>query len=445
MTPQHAQGHGEQNQTMAEFIIKGGKRLKGTIAVRGSKNHATKVFPAALLFKEAILIDNMPLVEDVSRSKELLTCVGGGATAQGRRWVIAGHSIRSTILKKDIAERIRTSILFVGPILGRKKKVLFPHPGGCIIGKRPIDLFLDGWKAMGARITQTPAGFALSAPVLHGIDYTFRVPSHTATEGLMMTAVLARGRTILRNAACEVEIAALADMLIKGGARIKGAGTPTLIIEGRDGNLLARAQGAIIPDRLEAGSFAILATLLGDPITITRCNPNHLDVLLAHLAYVGASIKKGRSWIRVARAPHPRPINIKTKEYPGFVTDYQAPFTVLLTQAKGQSLVFETIFDGRLSHIEELNRMGARITLCDPHRAIVMGPTPLRGRTMESPDLRAGLAFLIAALIAKGESHIGNIYQIDRGHEKIDERLRALGANIIRVNNSNEVEPRKSR
>lgn len=418
---------------MIKFIVKGSKRLKGTIAVRGSKNHATKVFPAALLFKEAIIVDNMPLVEDVLRAKELLTYVGGNITTQGRRWEIAGHSLRYPFLKQDIAERIRTSILFVGPILARKKKVTFPHPGGCVIGKRPIDLFLDGWKAMGARITQTSGGYKILAPVLRGIDYTFRVPSHTATEGLMMSAVLARGRTTLRNAACEVEIAALADMLIKGGAHIKGAGTPTIVIEGRNGNLLARAQGAIIPDRLEAGNLAILATLLGDPITITHCNPHHLEVLLAHLAYVGASIKKGRSWIRVTRAPRLKPIHIKTKEYPGFVTDYQAPFTVLLTQAKGTSLVFETIFDGRLSYIEDLNRMGANITLCDPHRAIVVGPTPLRARTMESPDLRAGLAFLVAALIAKGESHIGNIYQIDRGHEKIDERLRKLGADIKRV------------
>lgn len=430
---------------MAEFIVKGGRHLKGSIATLGSKNHATKVFPAALLFREALTIDNMPLVEDVSRSAELLTHVGGTAKRRSRQWEIAGpperlfsragHSLTHSTLAKDVAERIRTSILFVGPLLARKKKAAFPHPGGCVIGKRPIDLFLDGWKAMGAHIKQTPEGYALSAPVLRGVDYTFRIPSHTATEGLMITAVLARGRTILRNAACEVEIEALADMLIKGGARIKGAGTPTIIIEGRNGNLLGRARSTIIPDRLEAGNLAILATLLGDPITITQCDPDHLEVLLAHLAYVGASITKGRSWIRVTRARHLKPVNIKTKEYPGFVTDYQAPFTVLLTQAKGQSLVFETIFDGRLSYIEDLNRMGAAITLCDPHRAMVVGPTPLRGRAIESPDLRAGLAFLIAALIAKGTSRVGNVYQIDRGHEKIEERLRALGADIIRVTN----------
>ena len=428
---------------MSEFIIKGGKRLKGTIAVRGAKNHAAKVFPAALLFKEAIIADNMPLVEDVLRSAELLTHMGGTTASRGRQWEINGAPLHHPVLKQDIAERIRTSILFAGPILARKKKALFPHPGGCIIGKRPIDLFLDGWKAMGASVKQTPGGYALAAQSLAGIDYTFRVPSHTATEGLMMTAVLARGRTILRNAACEVEIKALADMLIQGGARIKGAGTPTIIIEGRDGSLLSRARISIIPDRLEAGNLAILGALLGDPLTITHCNPDHLDVLLAHLSYVGAAITKGRSWIHIIRAPHLKPINIKTKEYPGFVTDYQAPFTVLLTQAKGQSLIFETIFDGRLSYIEDLNRMGARITLCDPHRAIVAGPTPLRARAMESPDLRAGLAFLFAALIAKGESRIGNVYQIDRGHEKIDERLKALGANIIRVKD-NKVESRTS-
>lgn len=428
---------------MAEFIIKGGRMLEGTIAVRGSKNHATKVFPAALLFKETLTIDNMPVVEDVLRSAELLAHLGGTMDTHKRQWRITGHAVRHAVLKEDLAERIRTSILFVGPLLARQKTAAFPHPGGCVIGKRPIDLFLDGWKAMGARIKQTPVGYALSASHLYGIDYTFRVPSHTATEGLMMTAVLARGRTILRNAACEVEIEALADILTKGGARIKGAGTPTITIEGRAGNLLSRARGAIIPDRLEAGNLAILASLLGNPITITQCNPRHLDVLLAHLSHAGASITQGRTWIRVTRAPSLTPMNIKTKEYPGFVTDYQAPFTVLLTQAKGQSLVFETIFDGRLSYIEDLNRMGANIMLCDPHRAIVMGPTPLRGRVMESPDLRAGLAFLFAALIAKGESRIGNIYQIDRGHENIEERLRKLGADIIRINDHSEVEFRK--
>ncbi|OGZ45029.1 MAG: UDP-N-acetylglucosamine 1-carboxyvinyltransferase [Candidatus Ryanbacteria bacterium RIFCSPHIGHO2_02_FULL_45_13b] len=419
---------------MSHFIVHGGKPLSGEISVGGAKNHAIKMLPAALLCKESVLLTHMPVIEDVARLRDLLSSVGYETidTKPGSVRVIPSVRSLGTDLPRSIAERIRTSILFVGPLLAREGRVCFPHPGGCVIGRRPIDVFLDGWRTMGAVIRENTAGFDIRARELRGIDYTFRLVSHTGTEGLMMTAVLAKGRTILRNAALEPEVVALANFLNARGARIQGAGTPLISIEGTGGTLLKGGTCQIMPDRLEAGSFAILAALLGKDVKITHCDPSHMEVLLAHLRSAGADITQGKDWLSVTRAAKIQPVNVRTHEYPGFATDYQAPFTVLLTQAHGQSMVFETIFEGRLSYMEDLNRMGAHITQCDLHRAIVHGPAKLRSRDFESPDLRAGMAFVIAALVARGVSRIGNIYQIDRGYEKLDERLRVLGADIKR-------------
>src|SRR3989344_563870 len=373
---------------MANFIVKGGKFLEGEIEIGGSKNAALPAMAASLLFKNNPEFRNLPKIEDIFRMGELL------------------KKLRETKeIDFEVAKKIRASILLVGPALARFGKITFPHPGGCVIGARPIDAFLDGWKAMGAVVKEIPPDssksinsipfYELSAPSgLKGRDYTFRVPSVTGTEGLMMTAVLASGSTILRNAAMEPEIAHLAYFLNKNGADIKGAGTHTINIEGSGGVLLeSKYPFSAPPDRIEAGSFFIF----------------------------------------VKRSPALKAVSIKTKEYPGFATDLQAPFCVLATQARGTSMIHETIFEGRLSYIEYLNKMGAKITLCDPYRAIVNGPTPLRAWTLERPDIRAGLAFILAALLAEGESKIGNIYQIDRGYEAIDERLRSIGADIKRM------------
>lgn len=419
---------------MARFLIHGGNTLSGSVTVGGSKNHITKILPASLLFSKRVQVDNVPQVEDVLRGIELLQDVGCEVAMAGtRRIVITPCRVARTALRSGIAERIRTSILFAGPLLAREGTVSFPHPGGCVIGKRPIDLFLDSWQAMGVKVRETRAGYRLSTQKLIGIDYTFRSISHTATESLMLTAVLAHGRTVIRNAALEPEVAALAEFLVSGGAKIIGAGTPTITIDGTNGRLLREGSCTIMPDRVEAACFAILGALAGKNMRIGKCMPEHLQVLIAHLRSAGVRVETGSTWIRVSKPRTLKPVNVRTHEYPGFATDYQAPFVVLLTQAAGQAQVFETLFEGRLLYIEDLNRMGANIIPCDPHRIIVTGSTPLHGRTMESPDLRAGLAFVIAALIAKGESSIGNIYQIDRGYEAIDERLRALGADIQRV------------
>jgi len=419
---------------MSHFIIHGNKRLVGEIAVRGAKNHAVKMIPASLLCKDPVTFTNVPRVEDVARVRELLDTTGYRAEDKSADSIRITSATRVDVheLPAALASRIRSSLLFVGPLLARTGQVKFPYPGGCVIGKRPIDLFVDCWRAMGAMVRENSAGFDIKAKQLRGAEYTFRFISHTATEGMIMTAVLAKGRTVLRNAAIEPEVVALAEFLKACGASIDGAGTHTITIQGTGGKLLRGGTAAIIPDRLEAGSFAILAALIGNDVRITNCEPKHLEVLLAHLNAAGASIEEGKDWISVTRAAKLLPVSVRTHEYPGFATDYQAPFTVLLTQAYGQSMVFEQIFEGRLTYLEDLNRMGADITQCDLHRAIVFGPSKLHGRDLESPDLRAGIAFVIAALIARGTSHIGNVYQIDRGYEKLDERLRGIGADIKR-------------
>ena len=420
---------------MVEFVIKGGKKLEGEIEVRGAKNSALKILPAALLFSNSLAVRNIPLIEDVFRTLDLLGDLGVRSKKTGERSVeLDSRTLGGATLKKDIAERFRGSIVLAGPLLTRRKKIYFPHPGGCVIGKRPIDIFLEGWKALGAKIKASGSGYEVWADKLKGADFTFRNISVTATETLMMTAVMAEGKTILRNVALEPEIPSLAEFLNESGAKIKGAGTPTIEITGTGGRLLkAPRPFRVIPDRIEAGDFLILGAALGSKIKVTNCNPEHLTALTAALEAAGAKIRRGKDWIAVSRPGVLRSVDVKTREYPWFVTDLQAPFAVLMTQAKGQSMIFETVFDGRLNYIEDLNRMGAMITQCDPHRILINGPTALRGREIESPDLRAGLAFVIAALIAKGESKIKNVYQIDRGYEKIEERLQKLGANIKRI------------
>lgn len=402
----------------------------------GAKNDALKAFYSSLLFSSPITVKNTPLIEDIFRTQELLEDIGVKVTkSSGRVFKLDAGTIKKSFLKKSLVESMRASILLVGPMLLRKKNVSFVHPGGCVIGKRPIDIFLDGWGKMGAKITLSRGIYRLHTALLHGCDFTFPIVSMTGTESLMMTAVLAKGRTILRNAALEPEIPHLAKFLNEGGATIYGAGTPTITIEGSAGRPLKGGIFTTMPDRIEAGSFAVFAATRGGKLTIKNCNPEHLSVLLKALEDCGAQIKTGKNWMIVSRLAKLRAIDIlKTREYPGFPTDLQAPFVVLLTQAEGTSLVFETVFEGRLNYVEDLNRMGAHITTCDSHRVLINGPTPLFARRVESPDIRAGLAFVIAAAIADGESLIENVYQIDRGYERIDKRLKALGVDIRREN-----------
>lgn len=419
---------------MSHFLVEGRRKLKGEVKINGAKNGALKLLAASLLFEDQIKIANVPRIEDTFRAEELLEKLGC-EVVQKNGEVSVKPKITAPSLDPEIAKSFRASVVFIGPLLARTGSAAFPHPGGCVIGKRPIDLFLEGWAAMGAKIEETKNFYRVSAPRLTGVNFTFRNISVTGTETLMMTAVLATGKTILRNAASEPEILALAEFLNECGADIKGAGTHTIEIKGTEGKLL-KAKGKTaqtIPDRIEAGSFLAIGALLGAPLRLMNCEPKHLAVPIQTLKAMNVPLEEGDSWLKVSTPETLKSVNIKTHEYPGFPTDLQSLFALLLTQAEGESMVHETLFEGRLNYAEELNRMGAKITICDPHRALIHGPTPLRGREIESPDIRAGLAFLGAALIAKGESQVQNIYQIDRGYERIEERLNALGASIKRV------------
>jgi len=421
---------------VAKFIIKGKKILEGEVSISGAKNSALKIFSASFLFQGPIKVKNVPQIEDIFRMKELLASAGVRISNSGKgEFSIESPENAETDLDAGITKSLRASIVLLGPMLARYGKVSMPHPGGCVIGKRPINFFIDGLRALGAKIYEKNDRYHFEIKKIKSVDFAFPAPSVTATETLMMASVLADGIVVLRNCACEPEIESLASFLNDSGAKIKGAGTHTITIEGlgRKGRLLSKNPFLVIPDRIEAGSLLILGALLAKNLKIKNCEPLHLLSLIAHLEKAGVKIKKGADWISVSRPKKLDSVDIKTSEYPGFATDLQAPFTVFLTQAEGKSQIHETIFEGRLEYTSELIRMGANITPCDPHRAIILGPTQLSGREVESPDLRAGLAFVIAGLVAKGRTVVHNVYNIDRGYEAIEQKLISIGANIERV------------
>ena len=416
---------------MEKLIINGGKKLKGTIDVRGAKNDALVIFAASLLTSQPVTVSNVPEIEDTKRMLELMKKLGCQVERlKYGKYLIRAQNLNSNLIDPEIAEKIRASVLLTAPLLARLGKVSFPHPGGCVIGKRPIDQFLDGYKNMDAKVSQKKQLYEINAPRLKGAEFIFSNITVTGTESLIMAAALAKGKTTLKNCACEPEVKSLADFLNKCGAKIKGAGTSFITVNG-----VAALRGGshkTIPDRVEAGSFVILAAATKSNIIINNCEPKHLDAILNMLKKTGAGLKIRKNSVEVIPSEL-NSVNIKTHEYPGFPTDLQAPVCVLLTQSKGNGLVHETIYEGRLMWTEELKRMGANIHTYDPHRIEINGPTALRGREIESPDIRAGMAYLIAALCAKGRSVINNIYQIDRGYEKIEERLRKIGADIRRI------------
>lgn len=418
---------------MSKFIIEGKQKLSGSFIVGGAKNNAQIMLPACLLSKETMTITNLPLIDGVEKSLELLEDLGVKIKKIEGGVELNTAKINSTELDAKLADKFRTSVMFVGPLLARFGEVKFPHPGGCVIGAsgRPIDLFLEGFKKMGAEIIIEEKCYHIKAKKLQGCDYFFALMSVTGTQSLMMTACLAKGTTILRNCAMEPEIKALADYLNNQGARIIGAGTSTITIEGVDE--LSGGICNIIPDRIEAGSIALLAAASNSEIEIKNCNPEHLLCLLNTFDKINVNYEKGDNYLLIKKSDKIISRDIKTHEYPGFPTDLQSPYVVLMTQAHGTSLVQETIYDRRLIWTDMLSQMGANITTCDPHRVVVQGPSVLYGKHLISPDIRAGIALVIAGLIAEGTTEIDNIYQIDRGYEKLENRLIALGAKIERI------------
>lgn len=421
------------------FIVDGfagKKRLEGEISVNGAKNASLIAMACSILFKDELSISNVPQIEDISRMSELLEGIGARITADEKNTLVisVSNSVNSSLVS-DIAKWLRASVVLTGPLLGRFGSVSLPHPGGCVIGERPIDIFLDGFRKMGASVHEEDENYTLKAPDdgLRGAEIFLRVPSVTATEVFLMAGVLANGKTLIKNAVMEPEVVALAHFLNECGAKISGIGTPFLEVEGT-GPLESKGKSfKTPPDRIEAGSFILLGALAGKDVVVDSCEPNHLDALLGMLSSMGVIFERGEDFVRVKESLHPlAPKEVKTHEYPGFPTDLQAPMTVLLTQAEGESLVFETIFEGRLSYIEALTWMGADILELDPHRVLVRGPKPLHGKVLKSPDLRAGMAYILAAILAEGPSEIGNAYNIDRGYERLENRLSDIGVAINR-------------
>jgi UDP-N-acetylglucosamine 1-carboxyvinyltransferase len=424
---------------MAKFQIKGNQfGKKGEIPVYGAKNSAIKLLPATLLIDGQITLHNIPDIEDIRDMIKILEALG----ARVRR--VSHHSynidttkIHTNIIPTELAVKMRASFLFIAPLLIRFGEVVFPHPGGDAIGRRPIDMTLESLSLMGSEVIEENSQYIFRLPnkSLNGIEYVFKWISHTATEHLIMAAVKAKGKTTIYNAALEPEITALCDMLRLAGAKITGDGTSEIIIEGVDTLESSSLEYTNIPDRLEAGTFAILGALTRSDIKVTGIEPKHLRVFWKFLDLAGVKYELGNDFVQIVAHNKPyQGLQVKTHEYPGFVTDLQAPFTLLLTQAEGTSVVQETIFDGRLFYTDTLNQMGANIIMCDPYRVVVNGPTQLYGRKIESPDIRAGMTFLLAALISQRDSIIDNIHHIDRGYEQIEQRLTQLGFDIVRMN-----------
>ncbi len=429
----------------SKFIIQGlnGKKtLKGEYFVMGAKNVILPAMAMSFLFKDELVIENAPPMNDVKSISEILGKMGMPTEINGKSIKINSSKVKSSIIDEEIGKKIRGTIILSGPVLARKGKVTLPFPGGCVIGKRPVDIFLSAYEKMGAKIDYRNESFVISARKLKGAEIFLKVPSVTATETLMMMAILADGKTILKNCATEPEIESLADFLNSCGAKIKGAGSSTIEIEGRAGKLLKSDKNKYkaIPDRIEAGSIVILGALAGDDVCVKNCNPEHLDSLLFTLKEAGVDFGIGKDYVRINkklgdRVSKFKAVDVKTHEYPGFPTDLQPQMSVFMSQCKGQSSIFETVFENRLGYLDDLKRMGAGVKVWDSNRATVDGSTKLHGKVLPSPDLRAGFAFIIAGIIAKGESVIENIDFIDRGYYDIENRLKRLGVKIVRAGN----------
>jgi UDP-N-acetylglucosamine 1-carboxyvinyltransferase len=439
------------------FIIKGlsgEKKLHGTIKVNGAKNAALKAMAATVLFNGKVTLKNVPDTADVATMAEILERLGAKV---GRKKDDNGKnadiieidttSIDSTNIDAELATGMRASIVLSGPLLGRFGKVSFPAPGGCVIGARPIDLFLDGYEQMGATTDEDKCSYHIEAPSgLLSTEIFFNKQTVGGTETLMMAAVLGNGKTVLKNCAMEPEIVNVAEWLNDCGAKILGVGTPTIEIQGTKGKLLsAKKPYVTIPDRIEAGSFLILGALCAEELTIADCQPKHMEAVINLLEQSGVPMEIGESDIKIVKNIAPSSFlsptaDLRTHEYPGFPTDLQAPAAVFLAETNGESRIFETIYEGRFKYIKDLNKIGADMVATNPREIIIHGPTLFNALSIEegdyaeitAHDIRAGFAVVVAALIGKGKFMVEDVHLIDRGYERLEERLRAIGADIER-------------
>jgi UDP-N-acetylglucosamine 1-carboxyvinyltransferase len=428
---------------MDKFVVRGGNPLLGTVRISGAKNAALPAMAAAILTEETVTLENIPDVRDIQTERKLLVALGGEVElgygrAHHRTTINCKNLSRNPEAAYEIVKTMRASTLVLGPLVARMGIARVSLPGGCAIGARPIDLHIKGLEKMGAQITQDHGYIEAKTERLKGAHIYFDKITVTGTEDLMMAATLADGETIFENAAREPEVVDLANLLNKMGARIEGHGTSTIRVKGVE--KLHGAKHKIIPDRIEAGTFIIAGALTGGDLNVSGCEPTHIQALLQKLEECGAKFRVSGDSVRVMGDSALRAADMNTEEHPGFPTDMQAQYMALATQAEGTSVVTENIFENRFMHAQELVRMGANIKI-EGRQAIVRGKTPLSAAAVLCSDLRASASLVISALIADGETVLDRVYHIDRGYERIEEKLRGVGAQIRRIG---EMFPKKA-
>jgi len=425
---------------MDKFRITGGRPLSGRVTVSGAKNSALPCLAAAILTPETVTLHNVPYVRDCMTQRRLLEDLGAEVLVPDlRTHKITAANIELFEAPYDLVKTMRASVLALGPLVARFGKAKVSLPGGCAIGTRPIDLHLEALKLLGAQVSLESGNIVARAPKggrLVGADVQFPKVTVTGTENLLMAATLARGTTVLRNAAREPEVEDLADLLNRMGARIRGAGTDTVTIEGVEA--LGAAEHTIIPDRIETGTFLVAAAITDGELEVKDCCPEHLTAVIERLREAGVQIEEVNPTTLHARR-HPKGLrgrDVTTEPYPDFPTDMQAQYMALMTQAEGSARIVETIFENRFMHASEMQRMGARVRVESNSTAVVEGHSELSGARVQASDLRASASLVLAGLAAKGETIIERVYHIDRGYEKIEAKLRAVGAEIERVRES---------
>jgi UDP-N-acetylglucosamine 1-carboxyvinyltransferase len=415
---------------MDKIEIQGGKRLEGRVTVSGAKNAALPILASALLCDGPNTFTNVPNLRDIRSTLDLLMHLGADCEMSGDRVVVDAKGLNNHEAPYDLVRKMRASILVLGPLVARLKRARVSLPGGCAIGARPINLHLRGLERLGAKIDLSHGYVEACCDELIGAEIFFDVVTVTGTENMMMAAVLARGTTVLRNAAREPEIIALADILNQMGARIEGAGTSEIVIHGVD--TLTPVSAPIIPDRIETGTFMAAAALTGGDITIEGAEPEHVKTVMHKLRMAGVQIDLHKKSLRVRGADKISSVDVKTLPYPGFPTDMQAQFMVLMTVAQGTSLISETIFENRFIHVSELRRMGADITISG-NSALVKGVARLSGAPVMATDLRASACLILAGLVAENTTEVHRVYHLDRGYQNLETKFEQLGAAIRRL------------
>jgi len=413
-----------------KILIKGGKKLKGEVEISGAKNSALPIIASSILSTEECVLTNVPLLKDIQTIKLVLESMGARVRRDGYTFAIDAKDLKSCEAPYELVKTMRASVLVLGPLVARFGEARVSLPGGCAIGTRPVNLHIAGLQKMGAEVEIKYGYVEVRAKRLKGANISFDISTVTGTENIMMAAVLAEGETVIGNAACEPEVVDLANFMIKRGAKIKGAGTDTIIIEG-----VLRLSGGtyeIMPDRIETGTYLISGAITGGDVTVRRCVPSHIEAVLSKLSVVGVKTEVFSDSIRVVADRGISAVDVRTMPYPGFPTDMQAQIMALMTISNGLSVITETVFENRFIHVPELRRMGAKIKLQENY-AVVEGVKSLSGAPVMATDLRASASLVLAGLVAEGQTEVHRVYHLDRGYESMERKLSGLGADIVRV------------